>query len=349
MSEPVLLVITKSPTVRAFVAAACRDSALRLVVVDESTKRLVCDDMRPVATLFHLSVLAPESWAELHRVVQTPLGDRLFVLVENGVPLTTAECTILTLGAQAVIELPGPKLDDRAMTLFAERLSRWLPELRKKKCASPCSGPVGLCSGPINVIGLGASTGGPTVLTTILRELPPDYPVPVLVVQHMPAGFTRLLADRLNELVSPPVAEAQNDRPLEPGIWIAPGGHHLHLVQYRGQLRTRLGLGPPVRGCRPSVDVLFHDLAQTCGPTAACIVLTGVGADGAEGARAIYEAGGLVIAQDETSSAVWGMPGTIVRAGIAHHVLSPAQIASFLLEVGHAARKPRTAAPTQAG
>jgi two-component system chemotaxis response regulator CheB len=162
-------------------------------------------------------------------------------------------------------------------------------------------------------VGIGASVGGPSALATLLGELPEDFPLPLLVVQHMAPGFGDGLAEWLNRSVPPPVALAVDGAMLRPGVWMAPDAAHLRL-----ESTMRLSLdGATVRGPhRPSLDVLLESLASSAGREAVGVVLTGMGRDGAEGIRAIQAAGGLTIAQDEQTSAVFGMPAAAIEMGV---------------------------------
>jgi two-component system chemotaxis response regulator CheB len=151
--------------------------------------------------------------------------------------------------------------------------------------------------------------------------------VPILIVQHMPAFFTTQLAERLGKICAVPVREATDGMLVTPGtVLLAPGGRHMELVGDPLMPRIRLGDGPPENSCRPSADVLFRSAARLWAAGTLGVVLTGMGRDGLAGARTIVEAGGGIIAQDEFSSVVWGMPGEVVRAGLADAVLPVAQI-----------------------
>jgi two-component system chemotaxis response regulator CheB len=175
----------------------------------------------------------------------------------------------------------------------------------------------------VDVIGIGVSTGGPVALERLLSVLPEEFPVPVLVVQHMPKLFTSALAARLDRCCALRVKEATAGAKLHPGIvWIAPGDRHMEVrIDTHGIQRIALHQGEPRHHCRPAVDVLFRSMAQAYGTGALGLVLTGMGADGLEGSRAIDAAGGIVLAQDEASSAVWGMPGRVVAAALTDAVL----------------------------
>jgi two-component system chemotaxis response regulator CheB len=172
---------------------------------------------------------------------------------------------------------------------------------------------------------IGVSTGGPAALDILLPELPANFPIPVLVVQHMPELFTRLLAERLNGRCPLQVHEGVEGEPVGAGsIYVARGDWHMEV-----QVGARMGLpatlrlhqGPPENHCRPAVDALFRSAAVVYGEGVLAVVLTGMGSDGMSGARVIREHGGSVLAQDQASSAVWGMPGAVAAAGLAHKIL----------------------------
>lgn len=177
---------------------------------------------------------------------------------------------------------------------------------------------------PRRVLVVGASTGGPRAVGEFLTGLGPQLRhLPVLVVQHMPPVFTAVFAEHLGAQTGLPAAEAQDGEALQPGrIYVAPGGKHMGLRRNGGSgIALRLDDGAPVNFCKPAVDVLFFDAATIFGAQVLSVVLTGMGSDGTHGARAIGEAGGAVIVQDEATSTVWGMPGSIAKAGLAHEIL----------------------------
>jgi two-component system chemotaxis response regulator CheB len=184
------------------------------------------------------------------------------------------------------------------------------------------------------VVALGVSTGGPTALGAILPELPEDFPLPVLVVQHMPPLFTRLLAERLDATCRLRVEEAHNAMPVEPGkILIAPGDYHMKVAPSGGSVRICLDQSPPLNSCRPAVDALFASIGEVYGGAVIAAILTGMGQDGLRGAQILKAQGAGVLAQDEASSVVWGMPGAVVNAGIADRVLPLEQIVPQILSL----------------
>jgi two-component system, chemotaxis family, protein-glutamate methylesterase/glutaminase len=181
---------------------------------------------------------------------------------------------------------------------------------------------VRLLSNPrIEIVAIGTSTGGPNALTALLPQLPADFPVPIVIVQHMPPLFTRLLAERLNTLARLEVQEGKEGQKLQRGqVWIAPGDHHMTVARKGTEFVLGLNHDPQENSCRPAVDVLFRSVAQTYGANVLAVVLTGMGADGTRGSADIREAGGEVFVQDEASSVVWGKPGDVVAANLADRI-----------------------------
>ena len=172
------------------------------------------------------------------------------------------------------------------------------------------------------VVVIGVSTGGPTALGAILPDLPSSFPLPVLVVQHMPPLFTRLLAERLHSACALNVQEASQGDSVETGkILIAPGDFHMKVVSKGGGVRVFLDQSPPQNSCRPAVDALFASISEVYGGAVIAVVLTGMGQDGLRGASILKAQGAGILAQDEASSVVWGMPGAVVHAGLADRVL----------------------------
>jgi|TARA_R100000306_G_scaffold56304_2_gene54051 two-component system chemotaxis response regulator CheB len=173
-----------------------------------------------------------------------------------------------------------------------------------------------------SLIAIGSSTGGPQALREVIAALPRDIKVPIVITQHMPKLFTAILAEHLSKL-GMPAAEAKEGEPLRPGrIYLAPGDFHMTLRSANGVISTHIDQSPPVNFCRPAVDPLFNSCAKVAGNGVLAVVLTGMGHDGRDGARTIREAGGQVIAQDQASSVVWGMPGAVAEAGLADQILS---------------------------
>ena len=172
------------------------------------------------------------------------------------------------------------------------------------------------------LIVIASSTGGPMALQQVIPMLPGNLPLPVLIVQHMPPGFTTSLAHRLNERSKLKVTEACDEMPIRRGsVLLAPGGYHM-IVERRGmELVCRLTETPPVRSVRPSADVLFTSVSEVVGGNVIVLVLTGMGKDGLDGARLLREKGAYVIAESRETSVIYGMPGAVTDAGLADEVL----------------------------
>lgn len=191
-----------------------------------------------------------------------------------------------------------------------------------------------LRAGLYKVLGIGVSTGGPQTLLEIFREMPANFPAPILIVQHMPPLFTKQLAERLDKVTPLKVKEAEDGEPVREGfVYIAPGDYHMTVSAENREKRIRLNQDPPVNNCRPAVDVLFNSLAEVYNGTCLALVLTGMGKDGAEGAKKIKAKGGAVIAQDAKSSVVFGMPRAVIEAGVADEVLNLSEISKRLKEL----------------
>ena len=189
----------------------------------------------------------------------------------------------------------------------------------------------------IDLVAIGVSTGGPSALATVLSGLPADLGVPVVVTQHMPPLFTRLLAERLDTMSSLQVREAADGDRLEAGcVHLAPGDFHLGLRRVDGHVLVQLDQGAPVNSCRPAVDVMLESVARLYGERTLVVILTGMGRDGLAGCRTLGALGAQVLAQDEATSVVWGMPGYVVKEGLADAVLPIEAIGERITRIARA-------------
>jgi len=186
------------------------------------------------------------------------------------------------------------------------------------------------------VLAIAASTGGPNAVATIVRGLPRDFPLPVLVTQHMPPLFTTMFAQRLAREGTLPCAEAQDGEPLQPGrVYVAPGDHHLTVLG-PGVARApaiHITSDPPEHHCRPAANPMFRSAAHAFPRGVLAVVLTGMGEDGREGCAAVAASGGRVIVQDERTSVVWGMPGSVVASGISCSIIPLQSIAAHVISL----------------
>jgi two-component system chemotaxis response regulator CheB len=208
------------------------------------------------------------------------------------------------------------------------RLQRARPAKLPPKLASRSKAPV------IDVVAIGVSTGGPSALAELLPKLPSDLRVPVLIVQHMPARFTASLASSLDRRSKLRVFEAEEGRPLRAGeVLVAPGGKHLTVAVNDSEPFVRLTTSQPVSSFRPSVDVLFASIAESLPGRSLCLVMTGMGADGLAGVKAVRARGGWCIAQNQASCAVYGMPRSVIEAGQADEVLALDELPARIVEI----------------
>jgi two-component system, chemotaxis family, protein-glutamate methylesterase/glutaminase len=188
-------------------------------------------------------------------------------------------------------------------------------------------------SSEIDILAIGVSTGGPNALAELMPALGKNFPVPVVIVQHMPPLFTRLLAERLGAISGFKCQEGVPGQLLRPGqLWVAPGGYHMETERVRDGVILHLHEERPENSCRPAVDVLFRSVAKSYGSKVLSVILTGMGQDGLRGCEAIAAAGGHVLVQDEASSVVWGMPGAVSNAGLADKVLPLKELAPEILK-----------------
>jgi two-component system, chemotaxis family, protein-glutamate methylesterase/glutaminase len=184
------------------------------------------------------------------------------------------------------------------------------------------------------IIAIGSSTGGPQALLTIFGALSSSVSCPIVIAQHMPATFTTVLAQHIERACGRPCAEAAHGEEILPGrIYLAPGDYHLEIVREAGIFAAHLSQTPPENFCRPSVNPLMRSVAQLFGAESCGVILTGMGSDGCQGALAMAAAGAPIIAQDEASSVVWGMPGAVANTGICSAVLPLSKIADHLTAI----------------
>jgi two-component system chemotaxis response regulator CheB len=226
-------------------------------------------------------------------------------------------------------------------------------KLSPSLAAAASSAAGGTSCAQVEIVVIGVSTGGPSALEIILPRLAEDFAVPVMIVQHMPKLFTGELAERLDRHCALRVREARDGAEVMPGtIWLAPGDAHMEVVEANhGSAAGSNGRVPKamvllhqqrsLNHCKPSVDYLFSSAARLYGAGTLALVMTGMGSDGLTGARRVHEAGGLVLAQDEASSAVWGMPGRVYQAGLSREPLPLAALAGELTRRVNAGRNGR--------
>ncbi len=186
---------------------------------------------------------------------------------------------------------------------------------------------------PAKIVGIGASTGGIHALNIVLRSLPQKFDLPILITQHLPASFVPVFARMVEEASGRKTKIAGNGTEIESGdIILASGKGHLEVIESAGRIVTHISKAPAKSGCLPSVDPMLESLAKTFDGHALAVILSGMGRDGADGAKTLVDAGGSVIAQDADSSAVWGMPGAVAKAGLTSDLLPPENMAAAIVK-----------------
>lgn len=187
--------------------------------------------------------------------------------------------------------------------------------------------------GPVDILVIGISTGGPQALKVLIPQLPADCPVPVAMVLHMPLGYTEMYAQKLNDMSALHVVEAKGGERMAPGMaFLAPAGRHLTFKSEGGQVVTQLDIKPLDTPHRPSVDVLFHSAADVYGSRVLGVVMTGMGSDGREGAAWIKARGGSILTESEESCVVYGMPRSVVEAGLSDDTVPLERLARAIME-----------------
>jgi two-component system chemotaxis response regulator CheB len=324
------------------------DDALKVVGEAEDGQRAIelCERLRPDVMTLDLVMPGLSGLAVTEHVMAfCPTPILVVSSAENrGAHVETYEA--LAAGALDVLDKPPGGADaaweaqliatvKRASRIkvirhLRAKLSRNRRSERKPSTEAPVTVVPPSVQGPCDLIAIGASTGGPSAILSILKGLPPDFPLPILFVLHIGESFAETFAEWLNEVSPLPVRPARDGEPLPgpgvPGVLVAPADRHLEIRN--GHLC--LVEGPERHACRPSIDVLFESVAREIGPRAVALLLTGMGKDGASGLKEIQSAGGQTIAQDEATSVVFGMPREAIRLAAASQVLPLEAIAPYL-------------------
>ena len=260
--------------------------------------------------------------------LESPRGDSLWALEGLRRDHPDVRVVLLTEAGARAPDGKIPVLDKPTDDHDAQRFERSLQALVEEMRADvPAATRPVVPPGGFGALAIGVSTGGPQTLMRILPELSPGLEVPVFIVQHMPGGFTRSLAETLDRCCPLHVVEAVDGEPARPGhVYIAAGGFHLVVERGLADPVMRLTNDPPEHHCRPAVDVLFRSLPEAYGERILSVILTGMGEDGVAGVRTIRSLGGYCVAQDRATSAVYGMPGAVAREGEADEILPEGEI-----------------------
>jgi two-component system chemotaxis response regulator CheB len=256
---------------------------------------------------------------------------KVLVMATNGASLPQ-----LGIPTTSIISRPANLEQETARSTFGEALQRRVigiagleisaDQTERLKTRRPA-----FWSRP-DIIAIGCSTGGPQALPEVLSRIAGRVGQPIVITQHMPPAFTRQLAAHLSRYTARPTVEAADGMPILPGtVYLAAGGHHLLIVRKGEDLICRLDDGEPENFCRPAVDPMLRSIVSVAGGKALAVILTGMGQDGLAGCRRLVEAGGAVIAQDEATSVVWGMPGAVAQAGLCQAIVPLNKIADEII------------------
>src|SRR5467141_3535634 len=343
MSERIrVLVVDDSALMRKLIPAIlARDSSIEVVgtAMDGAFALKKIEELKPDVVTLDLEMPRMDGMETLRLIMRrTPLPVILFRThsKDGGYP------TFKALAMCAVDFLAKPKdasshLDEIADQLIAKikvakrAVGRKLPPAVIEETAAPKKATRAALP-PRRVIAIGISTGGPNALQFVLSQIPADFQSAIVIVQHMPEGFTEMFAKRLDECCALEVHEARSGDLLLAGrVLICPGNRHMMVRRMPRGNMVILSDGPPVNGHRPSADVLFHSVAQEFGLTTVGILMTGMGDDGAEGLGAIKAAGGMTIAQSEDTCVVSGMPRSAILKGYANKIIPLDGLATFLV------------------
>lgn len=315
-----------------------QDSRLELVASANSATQAIAalDKAAPDVILLDLEMPGMSGLEALPKILAKAKDAQ--ILVVSSLTAQGAEATLaaLTMGAADTLLKPAPgKFDSEYRADLLRRILELGSAARndhRKNYAVPPATPPARHRGPApRLIAIGASTGGIHALTMFLRNLPPAIDLPILVTQHLPASFFTVFAHQLELAGSRPAHVASNGDRLERGtIIIAPPDGHMTIRLDGGEPVVKIVRHTAASGCMPSVDPMLSSLAETHGPAAICVMLSGMGRDGLEGARLLARAGGMILAQDPESSAVWGMPGAVADDGLADAVLPPDRLAQHI-------------------
>ena len=328
-ADPIrILIVDDSPTARAVLTKLCAaDPDIDVVgeAADGKTAVELAARLRPTVILMDITMPGVGGY-EATRQIMTKTPTRIIMVTAANDPHSVnVTLRALEVGALTVLAKPVGRLGTTVPETdeFVARV-KLLSDVGVIGRHAPRTGlsappraeqPRDRSSG---IVAVAASTGGPAALQGLLGNLPVDFPMPVVVVQHIVKGFIPGLAEWLNVKVAVRVKVAIDGERLQNGtVYLAPDDHHLTVSRRR---TVALQASPPVGGFRPSGNVLLASVAAACGPDAVAVVLTGMGSDGMEGARAVSERGGTVLAQDERTSVVFGMPRAVVAAGLANAV-----------------------------
>ncbi|WP_343347164.1 chemotaxis-specific protein-glutamate methyltransferase CheB [Sphingomicrobium sp. XHP0239] len=335
-----LMVVDDSTVARAVLSRMIESDPQFRVVADAPTAEDAIAQLARVDTdivLLDLEMPGEGGLKLLPKIIEASRGAQVLVcssLAEEGAQATISA---LAMGASDTIPKPGTgRFGGSFSSVLIDKLRALARSGAVPKSAIPVP-PARLAQlredhlGPVDVLLIGASTGGIHALGQFLRALPARIGIPICITQHLPAAFMPVFARQLTQFANRPTHVAEDGHPLlADRIYVAPGTHHLEIKATTQGLMARLTEGKSASGCLPSVDPMFASAAEAVGQRACGVILTGMGRDGTAGAQRLVACGSVVMAQDEASSAVWGMPRSLFEAGLACRLAPPGDLAGFV-------------------
>lgn len=302
------------------IAGAVPDAARALQFLAQNTVDII---------LLDLELPGISGLAALPRLIEAATGARVLIVSSAAADGAASSLQALALGAADTLVKPGlGSIGSRFAEQLGEKLIR-LADPAPVGAVTPDAvpPPSAQAIGHFDVVAIGASTGGIHALSGMLREIPPGMDAPILITQHLPESFMTYFAAQIAMMAGRPCEVACDHLRVRPGrIVIAPGNAHIECVKMAEGVSIRLSTAPAPSGCMPSVDPMFQSVGDVYGDRALAVLLSGMGRDGTRGAKELVARGGRLIAQDQASSVVWGMPGSAVQAGLARLVLPPDEI-----------------------
>jgi two-component system chemotaxis response regulator CheB len=350
-----VLIVEDSPVITDFLVHILgTDSEIQVVATacDGEEALEAVERFKPAVVTMDINMPRMNGFEATRRIMET--HPTPIVIVSGSWDPREVETTMQALEAGALAAIPRPagighpehaqgarELVQTVKLMSEVKVVRRIPHRRGEEAVLRPPQPEGRPPSPpdraIQVVAIGASTGGPPVLSTILSRLPGDFAIPILVVQHMAVGFIQGFAEWLQHATGFAIQlAAQNERMLPGRAYVAPDGFQMRVTPGS---RISLAADGPENGVRPSVSSLFRSVAETCGANAAGVLLTGMGRDGADELLLMKQQGAITVAQDEATSVVFGMPGEAIRLHAASYVLGPERIAAMLVSLSDRSRK----------
>ncbi len=330
-----VLIVDDSAVARAVISrmiGAARGFAVAAAVPDVHAAMAFLQDERVDIVLLDIEMPGVDGLTALPDLLAAGQGAKILVVSSSCAEGAAATIQALTLGAADTLVKPGVgNFVGRFADVLTDKLSRLVDHEPRAAAPQAPAARVRATGNEFDVVAIGASTGGIHAMGQLLRAIPASFQLPILVTQHLPGSFMPYFAAQLAVLGGRPAVVAEDHMRLLRGrIYVAPGDAHMRCARFADGVSLRLSTERVASGCLPSVDPMLETVAEVFGQRALAVVLSGMGRDGAAGAKRVVQAGGVVAAQDRASSVVWGMPGAVVNAGDATLVIPPDEIGQLI-------------------